>query len=67
MSTYIFGQYYSDKEVKEIMEGDVFKDSIVRNILELRIANEKFMSEVRKTLAYKLLCNSANWLNDKLK
>jgi len=54
MGTYVFGFYYTDEEVKEILADDKFKGTIVRSALELRAACNKFTEDFKNEPVFKL-------------
>ncbi|WP_050608220.1 hypothetical protein [Clostridium niameyense] len=53
--TFILGSYYSVEEVTEIKSNPAFKNSVAKNILDLRYANENLMQQIFKTKIFKLL------------
>ncbi|GAB6169678.1 hypothetical protein JCM1393_21380 [Clostridium carnis] len=53
--TFILGSYYSSEEVTEIETNPAFKNSLAKNILDLRRASEEFRQEIFKTKLFKLI------------
>jgi hypothetical protein len=54
MGIYVFGCYYTDEEVEEILTNSEFKGTLVRSALELRVACNKFAENFKNEPVFKL-------------
>ncbi len=55
MGTFILGIEFTDEEVNEIMTNPLYKDTLAKNILDLRKANEALMESIRQTWLFRML------------
>lgn len=53
--TYIFGSYYSSDDIDEIETNPIFKNTVVKSILDLRYANENLKQEILKTKLFNFI------------
>jgi hypothetical protein len=49
MGTYILGSQFTDDEVNEIMTDPAFRNTLAKNILDLRKANKEFVEALKQT------------------
>lgn len=60
---YIFGQPYSDEEVREILENPDFDKSLVKQIIKLQDATDEFNKEFIREI--QPLFKFLDWLSEK--
>lgn len=53
--TFIFGTYFSTEEITEIETNPAFKNTLTKDILDLRRANENLRKSILETSFFKLL------------
>lgn len=54
-TTYIFGQYYSSKDIEEIETNPIYKNTIVKSVLDLRHGCDEFREELSKSKPFKFI------------